>query len=179
METLLGALLIFGLRIVDVSVGTVRTMFTVRGYRVVAGVLGIIESAVFIFAISRVLGEAGRDPIKMAAYACGFAAGVVLGITIEKWIGSGTILVRCISPKHAVRLRANLLNEGFGVTSIRGEGRDGDVVILFIVAPRRKGKKVIQAIQELDPDAFITIEPVSHAIGGHMPFHVDANSLKK
>jgi uncharacterized protein YebE (UPF0316 family) len=134
---------------------------------------------VFIFAISRVLGEAGRDPIKMAGYACGFAAGVVLGITIEKWIGSGTILIRCISPRHAVRLRANLLNEGFGVTSLRGEGRDGEVMILFIVAPRRRSQAAIEAIQHVDEDAFITIEPVSHAIGGHMPYSVDPNSLKK
>ena len=179
MEVFLGALLIFCLRIVDVSIGTVRTMFTVRGYRVVAGLLGIIESGVFIFAISRVLGEAGRDPIKMIGYACGFAAGVVLGITIEKWIGSGTVLIRCISPRHSVRLRANLLNEGFGVTSVVGEGRDGEVMILFIVAPRRKGNAAIGVIQAVDSDAFITVEPVSRAIGGHMPYSVDANSLKK
>lgn len=179
MESLYGALLIFGLRIIDVSVGTVRSLFTVRGHRVVAGLLGVIESGVFIFAISRVLSEAGKDPIKMVGYALGFATGTVLGITIEKWIGSGTILVRCISPRHAVRLRANLLNEGFGVTAIKGEGRDGEVMVLFIVAPRRKGNAVLSAIKEIDPDAFITIEPVSHAIGGHMPYHVDPASMKK
>ncbi|HRK31423.1 MAG TPA: DUF5698 domain-containing protein [Tepidisphaeraceae bacterium] len=179
METLLGALLIFVLRIIDVSIGTVRTMFTVRGYRLVAGLLGVVESGVFIFAISHVLREAGGSPLTMMGYAFGFAAGVVLGITIEKWIASGTILIRCISPRHAVRLRANLLNEGFGVTSVRGEGRDGEVVILFIVAPRRKRNAAIAAIHEVDPTAFVTVEPVATAIGGHMPFHPSAAAFKK
>ncbi|MCS7032383.1 MAG: DUF5698 domain-containing protein [Phycisphaerae bacterium] len=179
MENLLGALLIFGLRIIDVSIGTVRTMFTVRGNRIVAGLLGVIESGVFIFAISRVLSEAGRDPLRMAGYALGFATGTVLGITIEKWIASGTILVRVISPKHVIRLRASLLNEGFGVTAVRGEGREGEVVILFIVAPRRRGKQVLTTINEIDPDAFVTIEPISHATGGFMPHHVDPSSVKK
>jgi len=60
-----------------------------------------------------------------------------------------------------------------------GEGRDGEVMILFIVAPRRKGNAAIGVIQAVDSDAFITVEPVSRAIGGHMPYSVDANSLKK
>jgi uncharacterized protein YebE (UPF0316 family) len=179
MESLLGALLIFGLRIIDVSIGTVRTLFTIRGQRVVAGVLGFIESGVFIFAISKVLSEAGRDPVRMVGYAAGFATGTVLGITIEKWIASGTVLVRIISPRHAVRLRANLLNEGFGVTAVRGEGRDGEVMVLFVVAPRRRAKQVLAAVQEVDADAFVTTEPVSHAMGGHLAFHPDPSSMKK
>lgn len=180
VESLLGALMIFGLRVTDVSIGTVRTLFTIRGRRAVAGLLGVIESGIFIFAISRVLSSAGQDPIKMIGYACGFATGTMLGITIERWIASGAVLVRVISPRHAVRLRASLLNEGFGVTGVRGEGRDGEVMILFIVAPRRRGKQVIRLVQDLDPEAFITVEPVAQAIGGFIPSAAqDAASMKK
>jgi uncharacterized protein YebE (UPF0316 family) len=46
-------LLIFCLRICDVSVGTDRVLFTVKGYRAVGASLGIVESAIRIFAISR------------------------------------------------------------------------------------------------------------------------------
>jgi uncharacterized protein YebE (UPF0316 family) len=179
LESLLGALAIFALRVTDVSLGTIRSLFTIRGYRLVAGCLGIAESGIFIFAISRVIASAGQDTFKMVGYATGFATGTVLGITIERWIGSGTILVRVISPKHAVRLRAMLLNEGFGVTAIRGEGREGEVVVLFIVAPRKRGKIVIQLVKEIDPEAFMTIEPVSQAIGGYMPMIPDPSSMKK
>jgi len=168
IESLIGAALIFGLRIIDVSIGTIRTMFTVRGRMWVSAPLAFVEGSIFIFAISRVLADAGQDPIKMVGYALGFAAGTIVGITVEGWIASGTILVRVISPNHAVRLRAMLLNEGFGVTAVRGEGRDGEVVILFVVAPRRRRKMVVSLVQRIDPDCFVTIEPIAHAIGGHL-----------
>lgn len=180
MESLLGALMIFGLRIVDVSIGTVRTMFTVRGRRLVSGLLAVLESGVFIFAISRVLGSAGQDPLKMVGYALGFATGTVLGITIEGWIASGLVLVRVISRNHAVRLRAALLNEGFGVTAVRGEGREGEVMILFVVSPRRRRQVAQETVVGIDPDAFMTVEPVSQAIGGHLrPATTVIDSLKK
>lgn len=175
----MGALLIFALRIGDVSLGTMRSLFVFRGHRLVAAGLGALEAGIFIFAISRVLATAGQDPIRMVGYALGFAAGTLLGMTVERWIAAGTVLVRVISPRHAVRLRAHLLNEGFGVTTIRGEGKDGEVTILFVVAARRRGNVVIRHVQDLDPDAFITIEPVSHAIGGHMPGTPDASAMKK
>jgi uncharacterized protein YebE (UPF0316 family) len=169
IESLLGALMILCLRIGDVSLGTMRSIFVFRGHRWIAAGLGAVEAGIFIFAISRVLASAREDPVRMVGYALGFAAGTLLGVTVERWIATGTILVRVISPRHAVRLRAMLINEGFGVTAVGGEGKDGEVTILFIVAPRRRGKVVIRLVRELDPGAFMTIEPVSQAIGGHMP----------
>jgi uncharacterized protein YebE (UPF0316 family) len=179
LESLLGALAIFSLRVIDVSLGTVRSLFTIRGQRAVAAGLGLIESGVFIFAVSRVIGSAGQNPWKMLGYACGFATGTVLGITIERWIASGTVLLRVISPKHAVRMRATLLNEGFGVTAVRGEGREGEVVILFVVAKRKRGKTALRLVNEIDPDSFVTVEPVSQAIGGYIPLSPEAASVKK
>ena len=161
------ALMIFCLRICDVSVGTVRVLFTVKGYRLIGAALGIIESAVWIFAISRLFGKV-NDPLSMAGWALGFGTGTAVGITLEQWIGHGHVLVRVISPRHAVRLKSLLVSEGYGVTSLNGQGRDGgDVVVLFVLAPRRRQKLVLRNVQHIDPDAFITVEPVSQAIGGY------------
>ena len=52
MNELLIALLIFCMRIADVSIGTVRTIYTIRGHRAVAAGLGVIESGIWILAIS-------------------------------------------------------------------------------------------------------------------------------
>ena len=161
------ALMIFCLRICDVSVGTVRVLFTVKGHRLLGSTLGIVESAIWIFAISRLFGKV-NDPMSMAGWALGFGAGTAIGITIEQWIGHGHVLVRVISPRHAVRLKSLLVSEGFGVTSLNGQGRDGaEVVVLFVVAPRRRQRLVLENIQHIDPDAFITVEPVNQAIGGY------------
>jgi uncharacterized protein YebE (UPF0316 family) len=179
-HALLVAMGIFLLRIGDVSIGTIRTIFTIRGYRLVSFGLGAIESGIWIFAISRVMvyvNEGGM--LNILAWAFGFATGTVVGITLEQWIGSGINLVRVISRHHAIQLKEHLHCEGFGLTAVQGQGYGGEVMILFVVAPRRREKDVLRAITHVDPDAFITIEPVGRAIGGFPLGVVHPASVKK
>lgn len=159
---------IFCLRICDVSIGTVRTIFTIRGHRLVSFCLGVVESAIWIFAISRVMKyiSGGENLLNILGWAVGFATGTVTGITLERWIGSGTVLVRVISKNHAIRLKEHLHSERFGVTAVQGQGYEGNVLVIFVVAPRRREHDVLAAIRHVDPDAFITVEPVNQAYGG-------------
>lgn len=176
MELFLSALLIFALRVCDVSIGTLRTLFTVRGRKYVSATLALAESAIFIFALSRVMKDV-NNPIKMIAYALGFATGNFCGITIERWIGSGTILARVVA-KNAVLL-VGLREQGFGVTVMQGEGREGDVALLFVVAPRRREKELLTLIEQLDPSAFVTLDAVHHALGGYLTNVRGAMSVRK
>ena len=106
MDLLAGALLVFVLRIGDVSIGTLRMLYSVRGRRLPAASLGLVESGLFVFAISRVFRDLSHNPWNMAGYACGFAAGTALGITLERWIGSGWILARVISRERSPHVLA-------------------------------------------------------------------------
>lgn len=169
VESILGALLIFALRVTDVSIGTVRMMYTVRGQRLVSAVLGLIESGVFIFAVSSVLTAGSRDPIKMIGYAAGFATGTLVGVTVERLIASGHSLVRVISKVQSGEIAQRLRDEGFGVTLVRGEGRDGEVEILFVVTPRRRVDRLMKVVRAIDSKAFTTVEPVAHVSGGDRP----------
>ena len=169
MHELLIALLIFCMRIGDVSIGTLRAIYTIRGRRVLAMCLGIVESAIWLLAITKAVDLVKHNPWAMVGWACGFGAGTFSGITIEKWIASGHVLMRVISPARSQALRDALHDNDIGVTALPGEGRNGDVQILFIVAPRRRGDDLLATVQQVDPDAFITIDPISTAIGGYMP----------
>ena len=179
MNPALIALLIFCLRICDVSIGTVRVIYTIRGNRLVSAGLGFLESLIWIFAISRAFKLVDQHPLGLVGWAAGFAAGTVLGITMEKWIATGHILMRAISLDKSHALRDALRACGVGVTAVPAEGRAGAVFVLFAVAPRRLGKAMIQTVQTVDPHAFVTIEPVSQAIGGYLPGVVQANAVRK
>jgi uncharacterized protein YebE (UPF0316 family) len=179
MDHLAPALLIFALRIGDVSIGTLRMLYAMRGRRVLAAVLGLVESGVFIFAISSALTGAAADPLKMVGYAAGFAAGTFVGMTVEGWIASGTILARIISRQQSPELADALRGEGFGVTTVEGRGKELDVLILFVVAPRRRGKDMLRLVTRVEPTAFVTIDPVSEARGGYVPHLVAPTSVRK
>ena len=177
-EPYLVALLIFCMRILDVSIGTVRVIYTIRGQRAASVFLGVIESGIWIFAISRAF-KYVETPVSMVGWALGFGAGTFVGITLEKWIATGHIVIRVIGSDHAEQLRLALMKEDVGVTGLHGEGRDGRNQILFVVAHRRRGKHLLGVIQQIDPEAFITIDPISQAIGGYMPLHAEPSSLRK
>ena len=173
MPVLLGALLIFCLRIVDVSVGTLRVMYMVRGDRGKAVPLAFFESLIWVFAISRIMKEVDNTA-NMIAFAAGFAAGTMVGMTLERWIASGFVLVRVIS--QVDRMAAEIRGAGFGVTVMTGEGRQGDQDILFIVALRRRGAELLALIRRVDEGAFVTIDPVQKAMGGYLPASATAAS---
>ena len=167
MELFLSALLIFALRVCDVSIGTLRTLFTVRGRKIVSASLALAESGIFIFAFTHVMSGV-NDPAKMIAYALGLRrTGNFCGITIKRWIGSGTILAPLVVTKNPVLL-VGLREQGFGVTVIHGEGREGDVAILFVVAPHQREKELLTLTEQLDPNAFVTLDAVHHALGGYL-----------
>ena len=172
------ALMIFALRICDVSIGTVRVIYTIRGNRAVSAVLGFIESLVWIFAISRAF-KLVDHPLSMIGWAAGFAMGTVLGITLERWIATGHILMRVISLEKAEPLRDALRNHAIGVTAVPAEGRGGAVLVLFAVAPRQRGNEMMRILRTIDPDAFITLDPVNQAIGGYLPGVVEASAIRK
>ena len=167
MLVVLGALQIFLLRVCDVSIGTVRSLFAIRGRRFVAASLGFLESGIFVTAIARIFKDLA-DPWKMLGYAAGFAAGTFLGITIEQWIGSGTIMVRILTRLAPEALSEMLRERGFGVTVLSGEGREGEVRMFFVVAPRRRTKELLALASSHDPQAFVTVDSVNHAAGGYV-----------
>jgi uncharacterized protein YebE (UPF0316 family) len=179
MHEFLIALLIFCMRIADVSIGTIRTIYTIRGNRVVSACLGVIESGIWVLAISKAVKLMEHNPWAIVGWAFGFGAGSFVGITIEKWIGTGHILMRVISLGHSRELRDALLKEDVGVTVLPGQGRTGEVNVLFIVAPRRRGKDLLTTVQQIDGEAFITIDSISQAIGGYMPLPAPATSVRK
>ena len=168
MEAILGALLIFFLRLCDVSLGTLRSLYVVRGDRRVAVPLAFGESLIWVFAIAKIMKEldAGHS-YNMLAYAGGYAAGCYVGITIERWIASVWVLVRIITKNEA--LTAAIRARVFGVTQLTGEGRHGEQEILFIVAPRRRGAELLELVRSTDEQAFVTVDAVNSAMGGYLP----------
>ena len=168
MDAILGGFLIFFLRLCDVSLGTLRTLYVVRGDRLRAVPIAFFESLIWIIAISRIMKEVTAGNLwNMIAYAGGFAAGCYVGITIERWIASGWLLVRVITRDEA--LTDAIRARDFGVTEVKGEGRQGEQLLLFIVAPRRRGNELLELVRQDDEHAFVTVDAVNTTMGGYLP----------
>lgn len=153
----LSALLIFSLRIVDVSLGTLRIGFLVRGQRRLAGLFGFFESLVWLIAAAQVLANLD-SPIKFVAYAGGYATGTMLGVSIERWLAIGESIMRVVTPVDSPPVEDELRAAGYYVTLLNARGRDGDVRVSFSVIPRRKIPDVLKLLKRVSPSAFVTFE---------------------
>ncbi len=167
MEMLLSALLVFALRLLDVPLSTIRMLYMVRGERGTAAALAFFESLIWLFAIPRVFAHIS-SPAQYVGWAAGFATGTALGMTIERWLAPGQVLIRVITRSDASGLVAALREAGFGVTEIGGEGREGPVSLIFVISQRRQLKLLLKTIEKYNPQAFVTVEHTQRARGGYL-----------
>lgn len=159
MDALLGALLIFTMRVADQTLGTMRIVMLISGRRLFAGLLGFFESILWLLAVAQVVNSID-SPLKVIAFAGGFAAGTMLGGTVERWIGLGKSLIRVVAPNESPVVASAIRELGYGATVVNGEGLDGGVRIVFSVVPRRKTRSVMHAIKEVNQEAFVTAEGI-------------------
>ena len=162
MNILLAALSIFVLRLLDQTLGTLRILYVNKGKPVFGALLGFIESAIWVVAISQVIQDL-NDPFLIFGYALGFAAGTIMGSYIENTIAIGDIVVRIFAPKDSdsTQVAEALRNNGFGVTIINGEGMQGEVSIAWCVTPRKRVKEVLKIVSDITPDAYVTTDPTN------------------
>ena len=88
-------LMIIAARLCDVSLGTMRVIFIGKGYRFLAPLIGFFEVMIWLLAISQIINNL-TNIFYMITYATGFALGNFLGMSIEKRISLGTVIVRVI-----------------------------------------------------------------------------------
>ena len=151
--------MIFSLRVIELSLDTIRVLMVMRGRKGPAWLLGFFQATIFVFAIGYVL--SGLDnPINMFGYAAGFATGTVVGMLIEERLAIGHIQMSIVSPRRGSAIAEKMRAEGFAVTEIPAKGKDGMVTMLSCSVLRRNVDKVRKIVNQADSTAFITAEEV-------------------
>ena len=156
--TLLTGILIFAARVVDVSLGTMRTISTVHGRTAVSFCLGLVEITIWIYVITAVVAKIGSEPLLGVFYALGYSTGNVVGIKLERRLAFGHMVLRVFSLKKGHELAEKVREQGFAVTTFEGEGRSGPVTELYIVCRRRDMRKLINLVTLVEPEAFYITE---------------------
>lgn len=159
---------IFFLRVLSIALDTVRMISVLRGKKTIAWILGIATSMLFVLSIGWVMADLS-NPLKIAAYAVGFATGSVVGMNLEKKLAMGHLFITVISSSRGPAITEELRDAGYAVTEIPARGRDGMVSMLELGVERKNIHTVQNMITAIDQDAFITsrdIEPIHRGYWG-------------
>jgi uncharacterized protein YebE (UPF0316 family) len=152
-----GPLVIFGLRIVDVSMATLRMLLSVRGQRVLVPLIGFFEVMLWLFAAGNAIRYLD-SPLHVIGYAGGFATGTVVGLWVEEKLAFGLATIRVFSSRPAGPLAHALREHGHGATEFAAAGRQGPVEVVYTVARRAEIRNIMRIVDQWDERAFVTVE---------------------
>ena len=158
MELLLLCIKIFFVRILDVSLGTVRMIVTVKGKKAIASLIGFVEVLIWFLIVKEALNTDETSIFIALSYAGGYAAGTFIGgILSEKFI-SGTLSVQVILSNSDHKIIDKIRENGFAVSVVDVKGKDEtEKYMLFIEIDKKKINKLKYLIKSLDPKAFVVV----------------------
>lgn len=158
MELLMLCIKIFCVRILDVSLGTVRMIVTVKGNKVMASLIGFIEVLIWFLIVKEALNTDETSIFIALSYAGGYATGTFIGgILSEKFI-SGTLSVQVILSSADHEIIDKIRDAGFAVSVVNVRGKENiEKYMLFIEIDKRKINKLKYLIKSLDSKAFVVV----------------------
>lgn len=175
-EALVAAGILFGLRVLNNAISTVRLIMLARNRQALTFVLSVFETLIFAYTIASVVTDL-TNILNLAAYSVGFAVGGWAGMWIEARLITSHMIVNVFTPVLGHEIADALRNEGFGVTETLSEGRDGEVMMLRSVVQKRDMNKVINTIRRVKEDAFIAVEEARAVERGWVRMRADRPSV--
>ncbi|MFN8164992.1 MAG: DUF2179 domain-containing protein [Bacteroidia bacterium] len=161
-------IIIFIARTMDVTLGTLRNVFISKGFRNIVPFIGFVEVMIWLISIRQVMQHLD-NPVCYIGFAGGFAMGTYVGLLIDNRLALGLQVLRIIIHTDHLPLVDALQKENLGVTIMDGHGAKGPVKIIFTIVKRKDIAKVKGIIQDLNPNAFYSIEDIRIANQGVFP----------
>ena len=156
MELLFLCIKVFCVRIMDVTMGTFRTILTVKSKPIQASFIGFIEVLIWFLVVKEALNTDSNSIFVAISYAGGFATGTFLGGKLSQKFISGNSSLQVITKNK--KIIDVISGSGYGVTVIDAKGyNDSKKYMLLIEVNNKNLGDVKNIIKKLDKQAFILV----------------------
>lgn len=168
MELLFLCLKIFFVRIIDVSMGTFRTIITVKGKSLYASIIGFVEVFIWFVIVKEALNTNETSIFVAISYALGYATGTFMGSLLSSKLLKGTIGLQVILSDTNDEIVNTLRNKGYAVSVVEAKGQnDNKKYMLFMEINSKKYSELVREIKSLDKSAFIVANESKYVINGY------------
>lgn len=159
---------IFLARMVDVSIGTVRTIMMVKGKKYIASVLAFFEVFVWFLVAKEALVNVSDSLWIAIAYSGGYASGTFVGSVVTNKFINSNIAIEATTSSNNNELINRLRSEGYGVSvvSLKKSKDEENRDLLFIKVRNKSLRKVIDLIKEYEPKSFIVTSETRYVQNG-------------
>ncbi|MBR0105361.1 MAG: DUF2179 domain-containing protein [Firmicutes bacterium] len=160
---------LFCFRIVDVSLATIRTVFTVKGKSGTAALCGFFEVLIWFIVVREALSSGGNHIITAVFYAGGFAAGTLIGGILSEKLINSKMEVQIIVCENAEALEKAIREAGFGLSVVEVKASDfSDKKYMFFTEVESKRlKELKKLVMKTSEKAFITVKETKYVQNGY------------
>ena len=162
-------LIVCAAKIVEITIQSLKTCMMVKGQRLKAAGLGLLECAIWGLVISTIIGTLGDNLFLLAFYCVGYATGLFLGSTLEGKIALGTSSLQLIAnDENTAKIVEYLKASSRGYTIFGGQGSTDKMNMILIVLPRRDAASTLKEIRGMcNNNVFVVVNEISKYAGGY------------
>lgn len=160
---------IFFARIADVTLGTIRSILTVKGKNVAASIIGFCEVIVWFMVVKEALNTDINSIFIPIAYAGGFASGTYIGGFLSDKVISGNLGVQIVTSYKDKKIIETIRKHGYGVSVIEVNKHEEDELkyMLFIEINKKQLEELKKLVKSLDEKSFIVVNETKYVQNGY------------
>lgn|SRR5574344_109418 len=167
MELLFLCIKIFLVRILDVSLGTFRTINTVKGKKLFASLVGFIEVFVWFVIVKEALNTEINSIWIAISYSLGFATGTYIGGVLSDKFIQGNLAVQVIC-ENSDELVASIRANGYAVSVMNVKGQEKERYMLLIEIDKKDLSHLIKLVKKIDAKAFVVVNETKLVQNGYI-----------
>lgn len=169
MELLTLCIKIFFVRIIDVSLGTIRTILTVKNKNLVASIIGFFEVFIWFIIVKDALNSTDNSIFIAISYALGFSTGTYTGgILANLFTKHSTISVQIITSKENSILLDELHKRGYALSVLNVSGyKDENKLLIFMEIQSYRLSQLRKIVNKVDKKAFIVVNDSKAVYNGY------------
>lgn len=160
-------MMIFFVRIVDVTLGTLGTVLVIRGKKGIGSIISFVNVGIWFLIVRQALSIENASIWIAVAYAGGYAAGTYAGSWLEEKLALGSSSVTVITRGIRNDVAEAVRKAGYAVSVVRCHGKDNENLMLLIEIGRKKVNNVIKVVNSVAPDSFISVSDTTKIVNGY------------
>lgn len=163
MILFLTCLKIFFARMIDVCLGTIRTVNIVKGHKFTAMIIAFIEVMIWFVIAREALNSVFDSWFIPISYAGGFATGTFIGTFLSNKLIGGHLTLNVITSKINQKNIDLIKKRGFGVSIINTQDNKS---MLLIEIDKKHLNELKELIKSIDSSAFIIVNETTYVHNG-------------
>jgi len=157
--------ILFG-RMIDVTLGTIRSVLTIKEKPYYAALIGVFEATIWFIVVRQALSVGAGGILVCLSYATGFAIGTLVGGQLSKLLIKGNVMLQIVTDSEEMISAIREAGFGASVVNVNSSAYSDEKFMLFCDIDKSRLEELKKLAHEFDDRVFIMVQETKHVFNG-------------